>query len=122
MRTGSWKGTFLTSKDYTSAAAELSDASGGRPAATDIIIGALIDRLLQRVDLSTGPDKRIEFSGGTGPVVIAHGLTVDGKKVTPRHIELVAFSGVQNFAYAVDDTNITITCNGEATGKLDVYI
>jgi hypothetical protein len=124
MREKDFPGAVFTATRYLTVDQEAGDLwAGGKKPAEAVVWSTRIDQLRNRVDLSTGPDLTISFTGTGAAVEYPHGLK-DSKNapVAPRFVRLAQFKGLQDFAEEHNATNVKITANTGSSGVVEVYI
>lgn len=124
MREKDFFGAVFTTNKYGSVEQEAGDLFvGGKKPAEAVVWSQRIDGLRNRVDLSTGPDLTISFTGTGAAVDYPHKL-VDAKNVpiAPRFVRLQAFKGLQDYQEEHNATNVRITANTGSSGIVEVYI
>lgn len=124
MREKDFIGAVFTTNRYASVDQEAGDLFvGGKKPAEAVVWSQRIDGLRNRVDVSTGPDLTIAFTGSGAAVDYPHGLK-DAKNVpiAPRFVRLQSFKGLQDYQEEHNATNVRITATTGSSGIVEVYI
>lgn len=122
MKPGTFPGVLDPKNQYPDVLSELKGYNT-RIGADQTVWATHIDQLRNRVDVGSGPDKVLSFTGTGLEVSIPHGL-VDGTGagITPRWVNLRSFSKLTDFEWRADATNVYVIATMSATGKIEVYI
>lgn len=123
MKEKDFLGVIFGTKKYITVEQEAGDLwAGGKRPADAVVWSYRIDQLRNRVDLSTGPDVTITFTGTGATVDYPHGLKDDKNlPVAPRFVRLAQFKALDDFSVDYNATNVRITANTGSSGTVEVY-